>query len=164
MEKKSNSVVVALTLVLVVICCCFCLAGGIAVAILADDEGDQDEKVVLEDTDYSGSEVEEPVPAEERRIPDEMDMRIAPGEVVTFEGVFEEYDGGCAADAQCRAKISGEWIVTNPGFVPAGSVKVGNFALDPDKDLGKKVKVKAESTTEGMTIVGSTDYYIILAE
>lgn len=86
------------------------------------------------------------------------------GEVVEFSGTFEEYDSSCAFDLQCRAKVEGQWIVTNPGFVLFEELTLGKFELDPDTDLGKEVNVRAEKTLTGLTLVGSADYYIVLAE
>lgn len=86
----------------------------------------------------------EPAPADEPGTP----TKVVSGTII-------EKDDGCFADGICRINVDGTWVITNQGWYqgPLGTV-ADNFAV------GMRVEAYGKVTTDGITMLGSNDYYV----
>ena len=93
-----------------------------------------------------------------------MSSPVADSTAEMFEGKVTAYSTSCFADGECSITVDGKKVVTTVGWSQA---TVGKVLGIPDfgsieQNIGAHAKVYAKKTSDGYTLYGSTDYYILI--
>jgi len=81
-----------------------------------------------------------------------------------FEGTISAYSTQCFVDGICSVTVDGKIVVITRGWArdPVGTLQGVESIADVGNKMGHKAKVYAAKTTDGYTLYGNKEFYLIV--